>query len=854
MGRYVDKYRPIEIEPKTVSNPLACVLGLWIAFAVMCLYGADSLYADVALDDRVRGRSILLPLVEANRLAADTLGLTDLNARLGWVAQSIGSTPVFLAEEDLLASATGDAGPGDSSPSDAGPSDAGPGDAGSGDAGPDVTAPGDGAAQPPEPPEKAASASAGVWQPENGLPVPKRVLLIGASSIQYYLGADLERKLEGFEGLRVHRLGKLSTGLTRPDVFDWPAKLTELKKKLEPDLVIALFGGNDCQPIKAGDKVLDFATAGWNAVYRERLGRFIELMKAGGSSAVILGLPTMRSKRFSSRLKKLNALLSEGARQHGAIFVSTWDLSSDSQGRYLKTLNYKGKTALMRLKDGIHYSRHGSQYVSEKLVARLQRHFNLVSRQRELALAARFELVSKARGGERTPYLAFVPQGTRAELPVLFLLHGRDGSYTDWSEHAHEKLQRLSSEHQLVIVAPDGRPRGWYLDSPVELDSMIESWFFQELLPHTMNKLPVGALRGIAGLSMGGHGALVLALRHRGQIRSASSMSGVLDLSALRTRKDLVRLLGPWKKHRSRWESVSALQIVRSGPATARGLPMLVTVGRKDRFLKVNRTFHRLLAARGIAHVYRESAGGHSWSHWTSVLDGHVAFHAQKLGAGDIAHAARSPLHLAAELGQLDKLAHLVARPDMDLDARNADNDTPLHLAAGRGHTKVAAWLIDRKVDIAARNATGATALHEAARQGQVATLRLLIRKKAPLDARDARGRTALHWAARYGFTEAAEWLLIAGADYTLRDADGKRAGELGPIFTRGRIEQLIEQAKKRQAAKKKRRRPRKKTRPGSRRTPGTKLKPGQGPGKRTKPKPGERAELDGKSKTGSAD
>ncbi len=73
------------------------------------------------------------------------------------------------------------------------------------------------------------------------------MLLVGASSVQYYLGAELERRLEAHRDVTVLRLGKLGTGLARPDVFDWPAKLAELLDAFQPDLVIAMLGGNDAQ-------------------------------------------------------------------------------------------------------------------------------------------------------------------------------------------------------------------------------------------------------------------------------------------------------------------------------------------------------------------------------------------------------------------------------------------------------------------------------------------------------------------------------------------------------------------------------------------------------------------------------
>ncbi len=771
--KYLNKYIPISTEAKTGSKPLGTVLSLWFVFAIMCLFGAETLFADVAFDDRVRGRSILLPILESNLALAEPLGLPALKRQTDQIALAMNNTPVLweATEESApprLAEMPGSPKAGPTKPATATP--------------------------------KGDQA----WTPHNGLPSPKRILLIGASSVQFYLGADLERKLEGFENVKVHRLGKLSTGLTRPDVFDWPAKLRELKKKFKPDLVVALFGGNDCQPAKIDGKVRNYATKAWNQWYLKRFNNFVSIMREGGTAAVILGMPTMRSKKFSAKLKKLNEVFKEGCDQAGCVFIPTWDLTADHRGRYKKSLKYKGDTALMRLKDGIHYSRHGSRYVSDKLLARFQRHFNLVSEEREQALVARFQLQSKALG-KSMPYLSFVPQGTKDKLPLLLLLHGRDGNYADWSNHAHESIGKLATQHQMVIVTPEAGARSWYLDSPLKKDQQTETYLIEELLPELSRQLPISDQRTIVGLSMGGHGALGLSIRRPGLFKAAGSMSGVLNLTTnnKRVRRDLNALLGPYKKNKELWRQHSVRHLVETVPKAASKLPMRITVGKRDRYRKANRALHRLLTKLKIDHEYAESKGGHDWKTWVAELPKHLAFVASHLPkTKNPKKGVDSAWHRSAELGQLKRLKQLLAE-GAKLDATNRDGDTALHLAAARGHVRTVGWLCSQKVNLAAKNKRGATALHEAARKGQVEALRKLITYKAPLDALDKRKRTALHWSARYGFSDASEWLLIAGARYDKKDADGKLPQQLGFAFTKGRFKQLIEQAKERQAAKK---------------------------------------------------
>ncbi|MEM7674594.1 MAG: hypothetical protein AAF449_01185 [Myxococcota bacterium] len=83
---------------------------------------------------------------------------------------------------------------------------------------------------------------------------PRRVLVIGASSIQFAIGVELEKRLpRDYANIRVKRFGQLATGLSRPDFMDWPKKLNELAKQFKPDLVICNFGGNDAQAIPEGE-------------------------------------------------------------------------------------------------------------------------------------------------------------------------------------------------------------------------------------------------------------------------------------------------------------------------------------------------------------------------------------------------------------------------------------------------------------------------------------------------------------------------------------------------------------------------------------------------------------------------
>src|SRR5262249_1718487 len=142
--------------------------------------------------------------------------------------------------------------------------------------------------------------------------------------------------------------------------------------------------------------------------------------------------------------------------------------------------------------------------------------------------------------------------------------------------------------------------------------------------------LSVAPRRSITGISMGGHGALTLALTRPGFV-AASSISGVVDLTLAADRAPLIDLLGPLADNRARWEAVSATQIIAAHPERARSTPLHLSVAADDRWAGANRTLHQLLDKLGIKHDYDEGTGGHTWSYWSRTLPAHVAWHRRQL-------------------------------------------------------------------------------------------------------------------------------------------------------------------------------------------------------------------------------
>ena len=120
------------------------------------------------------------------------------------------------------------------------------------------------------------------------------------------------------------------------------------------------------------------------------------------------------------------------------------------------------------------------------------------------------------------------------------------------------------------------------------------------------------------------------------------------------------------------------------------------------------------------------------------------------------------------------KVARVLVRwPGTRIDERNAADETPLMMAALKGHQGVAQLLIERGADV---NKTGWAPLHYAATGGQVALIQLLLEHHAYIDAESPNGTTPLMMAAQYGTLAAVKALLEAGADPTLKNQLGLTA------------------------------------------------------------------------------
>jgi S-formylglutathione hydrolase FrmB len=204
-------------------------------------------------------------------------------------------------------------------------------------------------------------------------------------------------------------------------------------------------------------------------------------------------------------------------------------------------------------------------------------------------------------------------------FPVVYLLHGYGGSYSNWIKRVPQ-LKNYADEFQMMIVCPDGNYDSWYIDSPVDSSLRYETYVASEV-PHFMDSayqtISKRNFRAITGLSMGGHGALSLAWKHPDFFGAAGSMSGVQDLSPFKGKYDMVKIFGDTLNN-NHFYNFSVINIVKK--LLTQTPAIIFDCGVSDPFIETNRQLHAELLALKVPHDYIERAGTHNWDYWKNAV------------------------------------------------------------------------------------------------------------------------------------------------------------------------------------------------------------------------------------------
>ncbi len=216
--------------------------------------------------------------------------------------------------------------------------------------------------------------------------------------------------------------------------------------------------------------------------------------------------------------------------------------------------------------------------------------------------------------------LVALPEDAPGPVPVVYLLHGLSDDYTIWQRRT--SIERYADRYGVIVAMLDGA-RSFYVDAAngaADYEQHILASV--ELVDRTFRTVAARHGRGIGGLSMGGYGAMKLALKHPRLFGSAVSHSGALDIANLTDSLGAAERLAIFGKRLAPAEDCFALA-ARPGPKPA----IAFDCGIDDFLLGHNRAFHARLDELGIAHDYREFPGAHTWEYWDEHIDAALRFH-----------------------------------------------------------------------------------------------------------------------------------------------------------------------------------------------------------------------------------
>lgn len=232
--------------------------------------------------------------------------------------------------------------------------------------------------------------------------------------------------------------------------------------------------------------------------------------------------------------------------------------------------------------------------------------------------------------GRKVYYSVIEPERSReirTTRSVLYLLHGLFGSHQNWTENT--QILRYAREKDFIIVCPDAGDR-WYTDDPACERANYESFILNEIIPDAEERFTAGrsrSRRAIAGISMGGYGALKFALRRPDTFCLAASMSGAFNAAEILNiapRQEVVpsisTVFGTNDELRCR---NSLTQLIENFPNDrVAELPRIYfDCGDSDEFFEANVAFDLRLKDKHVPHEFLQRRGDHSWEYWNRNLE-----------------------------------------------------------------------------------------------------------------------------------------------------------------------------------------------------------------------------------------
>lgn len=220
------------------------------------------------------------------------------------------------------------------------------------------------------------------------------------------------------------------------------------------------------------------------------------------------------------------------------------------------------------------------------------------------------------------------------QLSVVYLLHGAGEDYRSWSNYSGVAHY---AERGLALVMPQG-DYSYYVNAVDPPSDRYEDYITHDLIADVEAKFPIArgrANRAIVGVSMGGFGAINLALHHPELYSFAGALSPAIDVPrrefSIRRLQQSMAFRSLFGAHDARHYNDPFTTAQRANPAEAPYF--FLTVGDRESLLTPNREFATLLSKKGFPHEFHVMPGDHQWQQWNSQIPGLFQTLLQHLGS-----------------------------------------------------------------------------------------------------------------------------------------------------------------------------------------------------------------------------
>jgi S-formylglutathione hydrolase len=225
------------------------------------------------------------------------------------------------------------------------------------------------------------------------------------------------------------------------------------------------------------------------------------------------------------------------------------------------------------------------------------------------------------------PYRVFLPTNLAAgeKLPVVYLLHGGNGGFRDWSNYSN--VAQYAGKG-IILVMPEGA-FSYYQNAALKPEDKYEDYLVNDLIVDVERRFPVATgreNRAIIGISMGGFAAIKLGLSRPELFAFAGAISPSIDILH---RRISPKRIGEWWRIRTIFGPSGSnsrllrdpLMLVQSANSAVTPYVYL-TAGDREPLLEPNRRFAARLSQRHFSYEFHIKPGGHDWTEWDSQIPG----------------------------------------------------------------------------------------------------------------------------------------------------------------------------------------------------------------------------------------